>query len=154
MLIATIHELKGEKDEANRYYQKILDIEKNFAPAANNLAWNYSERGGNLDVALGLAQRAREANSDEPSYADTLGWIYYKKKAYGSALSLLKESSERFKNNNPTVVYHLGMAYWKNGDLLLAKNELARSLLLKSSFPEANDARNALSEVEGLIPNR
>jgi Flp pilus assembly protein TadD len=38
MLIATMHELKGEKDEANTYYQKILDIHKNFAPAANNLA--------------------------------------------------------------------------------------------------------------------
>ena len=102
-----MYELKGEKEKARGYYQKVLDINKNFAPAANNLAWNYAEDGGNIDIALGLAQRAREINPNDPSIADTLGWIYYKKGAYELALSLLKESAEGFKNSNPTVLYHL-----------------------------------------------
>ena len=44
MLTATIYELKGEKQKSNEYYEKILDIKKNFAPAANNLAWNMPRR--------------------------------------------------------------------------------------------------------------
>ena len=128
-------------------YQKILDINKNFSPAANNLAWNYAEYGGNLDIALGLAQKAREADSNNPSYGDTLGWIYYKKGGYGTATALLQESSERSKNANPTILYHLGMARWKNGDLAGAKDSLSKALTLNASFPESDEAKKALSAI-------
>ena len=52
--------MQKQPQKANGYYQKVLDLNKNFAPAANNLAYNYAQYGGNLDVALGLAQKARE----------------------------------------------------------------------------------------------
>ena len=47
--------------------------------AANNLAWRYAEDGGNLDVALSLAQTAKRKLPDSPEVSDTLGWIYLKK---------------------------------------------------------------------------
>jgi len=147
MLMATMYELKGQKDKANEYYRKILEINKNFAPAANNLAWNYAEHGGNLDTALWLAQKAREANPNEPSYADTLGWIHYKKRNYDTAVALLKESSENFKNSNPTVLYHLGRAHQKAGQKEPAAEALKRALVLNPNFAEAEDAKRALQEL-------
>ena len=65
--------MKKQPQKANGYYQKVLDLNKNFAPAANNLAYNYAQYGGNVDVALGLAQKAREVNPNDASIADTLG---------------------------------------------------------------------------------
>jgi uncharacterized protein HemY len=62
---------------------------------------------------LGLAQKAREANPNDPGIADTLGWIYFKKGIYATALDLLKESNEKFKGQNPTVLYHLAHAHDK-----------------------------------------
>ena len=53
------------------------------------------EQGGNLDVALNYAQTAREQQPNDPSIADTLGWLYYKKNAYILANSLLKEAVEK-----------------------------------------------------------
>ena len=79
MLLGTIYDYKGQHQQANEQYQKALAINPNSALAANNLAWNYVEYGGNLDVALALAQTAKAQLPDIPGIADTLGWIYYKK---------------------------------------------------------------------------
>jgi tetratricopeptide (TPR) repeat protein len=148
MLIGIVLDIRGERAKANTYYQRILDINRNFAPAANNLAWNYAEYGGDIDVALTLAQKARERNDSEPSYADTLGWILYKKKVYNSAIELFKESTAGFKDTNPTVLYHLGMAYRKIGNEMLAKEALGKSLRVGSKFAELSDATNAMHELQ------
>ncbi len=148
MMTAILYELKKDTAKANYYYQKILDINKRFAPAANNLAWNFAEHGGNLDVALGLAQRAREVSPNDAVIADTLGWIYYKKGAYGSAISLLKESNEKFMRKNPSVLYHLGLAYQKNKEKELAKQALIQALNVGQEFSEMAEAKQALESLK------
>jgi cellulose synthase operon protein C len=45
---------------------------------ANQLAYIYLEHGGDVNVALGLAQQAKQKMPDSPNVADTLGWAYYK----------------------------------------------------------------------------
>jgi tetratricopeptide (TPR) repeat protein len=148
MALGLLYDERQQPEKANEHYRKVLDIKKNFAPAANNLARNYVRHGGNLDVALGLAERAREFDSNDPSIADTLGWIYYKKGAYLKAVGLLKESSEKLKDRNASVLYHLGMAYSKKGDNLLAKESLLKALKLDKNFPEAKEAKLALDAME------
>jgi tetratricopeptide (TPR) repeat protein len=149
MMIAILYELKEEPSKANEYYQKALDVNKNFAPAANNLAWNYAKHGGNLDVALSLAQRAWAVDANDPSYADTLGWIYYKKGMYGAALGLLKESNEKLKGQNPTVLYHLSLALIKTGDKKSAIEAVKKALALTAQFPERAEAKKLLASLEG-----
>jgi tetratricopeptide (TPR) repeat protein len=148
LLLGNLHDLKQQHDEANRYYRKVLELDKTSTTAANKLAWNYTQYGGNLDVAFSLAQKARELSPNDESIADTLGWIYYKKGAYLRAISLLKESSEKFKDRNPTVLYHLGMAYRKNGDNSLAKESFSKALRLDQGFREAAEAKQALEEIK------
>jgi tetratricopeptide (TPR) repeat protein len=147
MLLGSLHDLKQQYDQANRYYKKVLDLDKNSALAANNLAWNYTQYGGDLDAALTLAQKARELNPNDEGIAHTLGWIYYKKGVYLKAINVLKESSEKLKDRNPTVLYHLGMAYSKKGDNTLAKESLSKALKLDQNFPEAKEAKQALDEI-------
>jgi tetratricopeptide (TPR) repeat protein len=149
MMVGLLYDMKKEPKKANDYYQKVLDLNKNFAPAANNLAYNYAQHGGNLDVALGLAQRAREANPNDPGVADTLGWIHYKKGTYATAVALLKESNEKFKGQNPTVLYHLALAHDKTGDEKLAKEALQKALALNQTFPEAAEAKKLLEALGG-----
>ena len=50
------------------------------------------EQGGNVDVAMGLAQTARRGMPDSPNAADTLGWAYYQKGVYQSAISQFQEA--------------------------------------------------------------
>ncbi|HWP60825.1 MAG TPA: tetratricopeptide repeat protein, partial [Candidatus Acidoferrales bacterium] len=149
MLLGILHDTKKEHKKANEYYQKVLDIDKNFAPAANNLAWNYAEYGGNLEIALSLAQKAREMQPEDPNIADTLGWIYYKKAIYDRAIGLLRESNEKLEGKNPTVLYHLGAAYYKVGDVEKAREALTRAVKLNDSFPGAAEAKRILSTFKG-----
>ena len=148
MMMGILYELQRQPAKANEYYQKVLDIKKDFSPAANQLAWNYAEHGGNLDVAVSLAQRAREISPNDPVIADTLGWIYYKKGVYASAIALLKESNEKFKGENATVLYHLGAAYAKNKDKILAQEALRKALAASGNFTEAAEAQRLLSDLE------
>jgi tetratricopeptide (TPR) repeat protein len=97
---------------------------------------------------LGVAQKGREANPQDPSLADTLGWIYYKKGTYLNALSLLKESNEKFKGSNPEVLYHLGMAYYKTGDRQLAVETLSQALREDKVFNGREEASKLLAELK------
>ena len=147
MLLGVLHDQTQQYDKANGYYRKVLDLDKDHALAANNLAWNHAQYGEDLDMALTLAQKARELSPNDENIAHTLGWIYYKKRVYLSAIGLLKESSEKFKDRNPTVLYHLGMAYSKKGDNALAKESLLKALKLDQNFREAKEAKQALDEI-------
>jgi len=147
LLLGSLHDMKQKYDQANQYYQKVLDLDKNSAVAANSLAWNYTQYGGNLDVALTLAQNAIQMSPDDENITHTLGRIYYKKGAYLTAIGLLKESSKKFKDRNPTVLYHLGLAYRKNGDNTLAIESLSKALRLNQNFREVEEAKQALDEI-------
>jgi Flp pilus assembly protein TadD len=59
----------------------------------------------------------------------------------------LKEANEKIPNN-PVIKYHLGMAYYKNGEKDLAKNELKKALELDPKFPGAEEAKNTLTQIK------
>jgi tetratricopeptide (TPR) repeat protein len=101
---------------------------------------------GGISTELSLAQTAREQLPHDPSIADTLGWIYYKKNLFRQALPLFKESAEKL-TDNPMVHYHLGMVYYKIGDTNLAKGALQRALQLHRDFPGAEEARQVLTQI-------
>jgi len=82
MLLGSIYQEQQVIHKANEAYQQALKLQPTFALAANNLAWNYGEYGGNLDEAIALARMAREQAPENPQVADTLGWLYYKKGEY------------------------------------------------------------------------
>ena len=146
MLLGIIYETQKQFTQAQEQYEAILKLSPQFAPAANNLAWILLDQGGNLDMALSYAQTAREGMPNDPSVADTLGWVYYKKNAYLLAVSLLKEAAEKLPNQ-PVIHFHYGMAQLKNGDTAEAKKALQASLKLSQNFPGADEARKT---IEGL----
>jgi len=92
-----------------RRYERILQIDPSAPVASNNLAFIYAEDGGNLDVALQLAEQARRKLPNAPEVADTAGWVYVKRGMPNVAIPLLEESV--FKDpSNGTFAYHLATA--------------------------------------------
>ena len=143
-------------DAAIDDYRKALAQDGNAVFAANNLAWLYAIYGkGNIDEAVRLAQSAVQSNPEVPSFADTLGWVYYKKGLYAAAAEQLKkavavdETAARKNNITPSPVfhYHLGAALAAKGDKAGARREIESALRLseKVSFPEADEARKTLA---------
>ena len=147
MALGMIYEGEKNYEKAKEHYLNVLKVNPNFAPAANNLAYIYAEKGGNIDEALNLAQKAKEQVPDDPHVSDTLGWIYYKKNIPSRAIVYLKEANEKVPDQ-PTVKYHLGMAYYKNGNADLAKKELEGALKLSSDFEGADVAKATLQGIK------
>jgi Flp pilus assembly protein TadD len=146
MLKAIAQQMKGDKTGARDGYEKILKTNARFAPAANNLAWMLAEDGPGQDLprALLLAQSARDVAPKDPQVADTLGWVHYKKGAFPSAESLLREAAEKLPTN-AEVLYHLGMAQAKLGKNAEARASLQKSLDLAPNHPGAAEAKATLS---------
>ena len=101
---------------------------------------------GNLDFALSQAQTAVEQAPQDPHFADTLGWILYKKNAYLRAQTYLKDAASKLPSS-PTVLFHYGMAQYKSGDRTGAQRTLEASLKLNQTFIGAEEAKRTLTEL-------
>jgi len=143
MRLAQVHEQRGDWIRAGAHYRKVLEIAPEDAVAKNNLAWLYCETGGNLDVALRLAQEAKASQPDDPTISDTLGWIYVQKQSYGNAIQLLRQSVDR-KPQTALYHFHLGVAYFRSGKKAEAKHSLETALKLQPDFPELGKAKEML----------
>ena len=143
-MVGMILEVQGKRDQAKGRYEQALQIDPNAAVAANNLAYMYAEQGGNLDVALQLAQTAKQGLPDSAEVSDTLGFVYLKKDLVSLAIPPLEASAKK-DPQNWTYQYHLGLAYSKGGEKAKAKQALERALAINASFPGAEEARKTLA---------
>jgi tetratricopeptide (TPR) repeat protein len=145
-------ELKKDWPQAISQYEMALKLDSNYALAKNNLAWLYAEHGGNISVALRLAQEARSALPKDPHVADTLGWLLVKIGSAQSAVPYLKECTRAIPQN-PAYHYHLGTAYFNAGQTEQAKQELQTALRLRASFEGSDEARKALDTIKASASN-
>ncbi len=105
VLLGMVQDVLGEKEASMVTYRKILQIDPDFVPAMNNLAWNLSETG-ELKEALEIAARARKVAPGDPSLADTFAWILHRSGDSAGALPVLRQASEGLPDNR-TVGLHL-----------------------------------------------
>jgi putative PEP-CTERM system TPR-repeat lipoprotein len=145
-MIGTILQTQGNTSGAREYYERVLQIDPEAAVASNNLAWMHANSGGNLDVALNLAQTAKRRLPDSADVNDTLGFIYYKKDLPTMAIPLLKASVDK-NPRNPSYHSHLGLAYAKAGEIENARQHLTSALKLKPDFEGAADAKRVLESL-------
>ena len=77
---------------------------------------------------------------------DTLGFVYYKKGLYDSAIAEFTDSLKKIPDN-AMVRFHLGLAFYSKGDKDRAKTELQKALDLDQEFDKADEARKILSNL-------
>jgi len=147
LLAGNIYENKQDWDRAKQQYQKALEVQPENPLASNNLAYVMLQQGGNVDVAFAMAQTARRQLPDNPNSADTLGWAFYHKHVYTSAINLFKEAVKK-EPDNALFNYHLGLAYARSGQAALARQQLDRVVKIKPDFPKIEELRQALAEIK------
>jgi Flp pilus assembly protein TadD len=151
--LGVLYEQQENYTRAQKSYERALALAPTFALAANNLAWLYVERLGDVERALSLAEMAREHMSHDASVLDTLGWIYYKKNRLEQAIPLLETSVQKHPQN-PTFHYHLGMAYYQSGALEAAQRTIATFLELSPHHANAQAARQIVSLLHNTEEHR
>jgi len=143
--LAGLLERRGDWQHAEELYQKALQVQPDYPLAANNLAYLMLNHGGNINVAVTLAQTGRRGLPNVPGSADTLGWAYYYQGAYDSAVNTLQEAVKQ-DPKNPNFHYHLGMAYEKTNNYAMAKKQLEYTLQISPNYPQADEIRKVLSQ--------
>jgi Flp pilus assembly protein TadD len=145
-ILGSIYEQLKKADQSERHYRQALEIDPEFAPAANNLAYLLAQNNQHLDEALNYARIAKEKLPDDPGVMDTMGLVYLRKGLIDSAILEFKGSVAKLENN-PTVRYHLGLAYHLKGEPQKARAELQKALNIGQSFAERSAAQKLLSEI-------
>ena len=152
MQLGQLYESLGEFPKAKEVYERFLANAPEAVPVLNNLAYLEAEHLNQLDKAYELAQKARSLNTTNPSVADTLGWILYKRGEYQQAVALLQEGASKLADN-PEVQFHLGMAGYMMGQADLARVALERAAQADKDFPGKEEAKRRLASLQsGSVP--
>lgn len=149
MQLAVIYGEGGNNEEAAATYERMLKVNDSSGAALNNLAYLYSEKLNKLDRAYELARKSRDLQPNNPSIADTLGWILYHRGEYSQALVYLEESAGKL-SQNAEVQYHVGMAHYAMGHESQARAALHLAVRLE---PKAEWRKQADERLDVLDAN-
>lgn len=160
MLIGMVEDGRKNYSASTEAYKRALNVSAESAFAANNLAWNYAEHGtGNLDEAVRLAQGVVQKFPEEPGFADTLGWVYYKKGLHAAAVEQLQKAVRQTQvrvekgvgTDSALYRYHLGMSLAALGRKPEARQQLQQAVNMtkgsKLSPENEQEARKALASL-------
>lgn len=145
--LASLLEASGKPEEAIHEYEEIIRRYPQSEVAANNLAMllaTYKKDPASLDRAKELS--ARFANSPNPSYMDTYGWVLFKRGDAAGSVPVLA----RVVAKAPDAVvarYHLGMAQSLAGDDADARDNLLRVVNSGARFSGLDEARATLDKL-------
>jgi tetratricopeptide (TPR) repeat protein len=138
--IGIIQESLTNYSAARDAYERVLNINTNFAIALNNLAYLYCEHFNQIDKAAQLAEQAHRLYPTNYAMADTLGWILYRKADYPKALSALTQATAAAPNE-PEGQCHLGLVCYALGQEGPARLAFERGLQGDKDFPWKDEAR-------------
>jgi tetratricopeptide (TPR) repeat protein len=145
MAIGFLDDANGHPAKAEARYREVLAIDPDHVNAANNLACILQETSEGIEEAFKLVIKARRKNPRDPNVLDTMGWVYFKKGIFKSAISEFEESL-RLNPNNPISCYHMGMTYYQIQEYELARTYLQKAIDMDPDFNGANMARQLLNQ--------
>jgi len=124
MALARLDEYTGDSAEAMAAYRTVLSVDGENLFALNNLAWHLALE--NSEESVKFAQKAAEIAPGNAMVEDTLGWVFYRKGMYQTAITHFKEAFSK----EPTTQreFHLAMSYLKSGDKSLGSKTLEAAL--------------------------
>ncbi len=145
--LASVREQQKDFEAAIALYERVLEKQPDNVLSMNNVAVLLAEHRsdvGSHNKAEKLAERL--AKSSEPVLLDTAGWVYYRKGNYEEAVNILEKAVEN-SPEVPTFRYHLGMAYFKQGDKNAAREHLAAAVTDDASYDGIEEARATLESL-------
>jgi tetratricopeptide (TPR) repeat protein len=132
--LGAAHERRGDLAEAEKCFEKCLEIAPEFAEAMNYLGYMWAEHGLHLERARELIEKAIKLEPKNAAYLDSLAWVLFRLNQPSQALEYVLKAVDLSEEPDATVQDHLG-------DIYAALNQMdkARAAWQKSLELEAND---------------
>lgn len=137
-ILGMIYDNKEMFDKCDEAYEKAYELSPDDPLILNNYAYSLIERDLQIDRAYEMSKRAVEQDPENPSYLDTIGWIYYKKGNLDKAKEYIEKAIE-FDGNDSALFDHLGDVYLKLGEVDKAKEAWQKSLDLNPDNEEIQE---------------
>jgi tetratricopeptide (TPR) repeat protein len=150
MELAGLLQRQGKSDEAIAQYEEILKRNPSQDVAANNLAMLLASSkldAASLDRAKALT--IRFAESTNPSFLDTYGWVLYKRGEAAASVPVLERAVAKVPSE-AIPHYHLGMAQSQLGSRDDARQNLAIAVNSGTQFLGLDEAKTALGKLAEL----
>ena len=145
LMLSSAQERAGDAKGSEETLRRILAKDPQNATALNNLGYFLAERNDRLPEALDMIQRAVRVEPTNPSFLDSLGWVYFKLGKLPEAERYLSDAARR----NPasaTIQEHLGDLFQRLGNAEKAKAAWRKALSLTT---EAADSDRIKAKLNG-----
>lgn len=145
--LASLLESSGKSDEAIREYDEVLRRNPQSEIAANNLAMLLvTDRRDTASLDRAKELSTRFANSPNPSYLDTYGWVLFKHGDAAGSVPVLTRVVAKVPDA-ALARYHLGMAQSLAGDNTEARDNLLRAVNSGAKFSGLDEAKATLDKL-------
>jgi tetratricopeptide (TPR) repeat protein len=124
-------ERRGDLEQAERFFNKCLELDPENAEAMNYLGYMWADKGIKLDEARGWIERALKLEPDNAAYLDSLGWVLFRQNKPRSALKFLQKAVQLSEDPDATVQDHLGDVYQALGKIEKARQSWRESLKIE-----------------------
>lgn len=94
--------------------RKLIEIKPDYAHAYNALGYTLADRTTRYGEAKVLLEKALKLAPEDPFILDSMGWLYYRMKDYGQAISYLRHALAI--RPDPEIAAHLGEVLWVKGE--------------------------------------
>ena len=144
--LGTLLDKSGQINSMLAQMEKILDIDPNYVPALNYLAYTYAEKETSLEKAEKLAKRALTLKPKDAYILDTLGWVLFKKGQFQQATKYLS-SAHQIKPSESLIAEHLGDAYYKLKSFNKAIHVYQKAMETAADDKQIKELRNKMEKV-------
>jgi len=134
--LGVIYDKQNKKGASMAAMRKVIELDPKHANALNYIGYTYADLGKNLDEAERLIKEALKYKPNDGYITDSLGWVFYKKGDFKTALKYLRKAV-KLVPDDPTMLEHLGDAYLKLNDKSNALKFYKKSLKVKEKDKEA-----------------
>ncbi len=131
--------------ESDSLYERALMLDPKSHLIMNNYGYSLAERGLQLERALKMSLQAIEAEPNNDSYLDTVGWVYFKLGHYEEAQKYISKAIG-VGGASATVYEHMGDIQYKLGEKQKAEQFWKQALEKDSANQSLKDkiARGSL----------
>jgi len=149
--LAHLYTRIGQRQMTEQVLEQVLKIDPQHAPANNDLGYQWADDGRQLDRAEGMIRVAVDAEPDNQSFLDSLGWVLYKRSKFAEARGYLESAIGSAARPDPIVLDHLGDTLYR---MSLPKEADAQWRRAFSRLSELNTDREELRTLRIQLVNK
>ncbi len=143
--LGAVQQASGLASQAKASYGHAIELGGDDPDLFNNLAYLEADAGSDLEEAMALSQKALAKSPGNSQFADTAGFIYFKRGDTATALQIFQGLSRKYPND-AGFRYHLALALLKSGNRAQGEHELRTAVAADPSLADVARIRNLLGQ--------